>query len=197
MEIILRKQAKKEKLTRYFTGKQCKNGHVAERFTSTGKCSECSKGWCKDYSSRNTEKEKERGRRYRADNHSEILAKEKEYRDKNKDLVNARCRASAKKNILCRFTSDTCSRIGIRSKGVTKSLSYNQDEFKRRIESTFEPWMSWENYGEWEIDHIISVGELVSSGCRDIHKINALENIRALSSKENHRRKKVRYKNLV
>lgn len=29
--------------------------------------------------------------------------------------------------------------------------------FRAHIESTFEPRMSWENYGEWQIDHIIPI----------------------------------------
>ncbi len=33
------------------------------------------------------------------------------------------------------------------------------DFFKAHIESQFEPWMSWDNYGEWEIDHIIPISK--------------------------------------
>ena len=30
---------------RYFTGKPCSNGHVAQRWTKTGQCVECAKSW--------------------------------------------------------------------------------------------------------------------------------------------------------
>jgi len=43
MEIIERKAAVELGLTRYFTGKACKHGHVAERKTASGQCAECSK----------------------------------------------------------------------------------------------------------------------------------------------------------
>lgn len=36
-----RLEAKKLQVKRYFTGKPCKNGHIAERNTITGKCTEC------------------------------------------------------------------------------------------------------------------------------------------------------------
>jgi 5-methylcytosine-specific restriction endonuclease McrA len=41
MEIIKRAEARARKLTRYFTGKACKHGHIAERVTRDGKCLEC------------------------------------------------------------------------------------------------------------------------------------------------------------
>jgi len=39
--IISREEAKARGLTRYFTGKQCRHRHVAERFTSNGACLIC------------------------------------------------------------------------------------------------------------------------------------------------------------
>lgn len=38
---ISRKTAVAQKLTRYFTGKPCVAGHIADRYTSSGACSEC------------------------------------------------------------------------------------------------------------------------------------------------------------
>lgn len=43
MELIDRKTAVELGLTRYFTGKECKHGHIAERKTASGQCAECSK----------------------------------------------------------------------------------------------------------------------------------------------------------
>lgn len=41
--VINRIAAKEQSLTRYFTGKPCKNGHIFERFVSDGKCLECNR----------------------------------------------------------------------------------------------------------------------------------------------------------
>lgn len=38
-----RKEAMRQGTTRYFTGKPCKHGHIAERLVSTGACDECKK----------------------------------------------------------------------------------------------------------------------------------------------------------
>lgn len=49
MKVVLRSEAKQLGLTRYFTGKPCKYGHVSERFTSCTKCMECSRIAAKNY----------------------------------------------------------------------------------------------------------------------------------------------------
>ena len=41
LKIILRKQAIEKGLTKYFTGKPCKYGHIRERDTITGVCVGC------------------------------------------------------------------------------------------------------------------------------------------------------------
>ncbi len=51
MEIVSRENAKRLGLKRYYTGKRCKYGHVAERWV-TGRCVEC----FKDYYDSNTPK---------------------------------------------------------------------------------------------------------------------------------------------
>lgn len=43
MQIITRKEAKEKGLARYFTGKPCKHGHVAERYVCGHRCAECEK----------------------------------------------------------------------------------------------------------------------------------------------------------
>lgn len=44
MDIISRKQAQIDGLSKYFTGKLCVNGHIAERYTASGTCQECING---------------------------------------------------------------------------------------------------------------------------------------------------------
>ena len=86
--IILRSEAKSLELKRYFTGKPCKHGHIAERFTATGECHRCSqlKGIVAARNRRisNPELEREKDRiRYKKDNRKK-LANEK-WRTKNRD----------------------------------------------------------------------------------------------------------------
>jgi hypothetical protein len=46
-EIISRKEAIRSGLKRYFTGKPCKRGHIAERFVSGQRCLGCAQEWRK------------------------------------------------------------------------------------------------------------------------------------------------------
>ncbi len=43
-KIISRVQARKKGLTKYYTGKQCQNGHKAQRYVSTNLCVTCQTG---------------------------------------------------------------------------------------------------------------------------------------------------------
>ena len=58
LEIILRKEAREQGLSRYFTGKPCRNGHLEERNTNSGTCYGCSRANTKKYLK--TEKGKEK-----------------------------------------------------------------------------------------------------------------------------------------
>lgn len=73
-------------------------------------------------------------------------------------------------------------------------LGYNSNELRRHIESTWEPWMNWNNYGvaykegeprKWNIDHVKSIAKFHSEGITDIKVINALKNLRAMDARLN------------
>lgn len=49
MKIISRKQARQHKLPRYFTGRPCKNGHIAVREVNSKKCVICRREYGKRY----------------------------------------------------------------------------------------------------------------------------------------------------
>ena len=86
----MRATAKASGLTRYFTGRPCKHGHVAERFVSNGWCVECAAGANKsgaDYK-----------RRYYTENRESLRAGQKEYRERNREVINARKRGYVKAN---------------------------------------------------------------------------------------------------
>ena len=85
----------------------------------------------------------------------------------------------------------------MKRKGYTKRsntykiLGINYNEFLSYIESKFEPWMNWNNYGiytgelntGWDIDHIIPVS--IAKSEEDIVKLNHYLNFQPLCSKIN------------
>lgn len=71
-------------------------------------------------------------------------------------------------------------------KGRTeKCLGYTRHEFKRSMESKFKKGMTWDNHGDWHVDHIKPVSLFVSEGVTDPKVINALDNLQPLWAKDN------------
>lgn len=85
---------------------------------------------------------------------------------------------------------------------ILKYLPYSINELKDHIESQFESWMTWDNWGKynsntwndndsstwvWNIDHIIPQAHLLYSSMEDdnFKKCWALDNLRPYSAKKN------------
>ena len=67
-------------------------------------------------------------------------------------------------------------------------LGYSISELKEHLESKFEPWMNWDNYGtEWHIDHVVPASWFNYQRVEDIgfKKCWELENLQPLSVFEN------------
>lgn len=101
MEVVGRTEAMRLGLTRYFTGKPCKRGHIAERTCSSAICLECGrekarepsfKQKCKEYNESRVEYRKQRYLEKR----EEILEKQKKYVEKNWDVISEK-RAAMRK----------------------------------------------------------------------------------------------------
>lgn len=69
MQLIDRTDAQRLGMKRYFTGRPCKHGHIAERQTSTGHCFKCRPRWHRDFRNRDlaAARKKERDQRKRYD----------------------------------------------------------------------------------------------------------------------------------
>jgi hypothetical protein len=105
-EIISRAEAKAAGMTRYFTGKPCPKGHVAERIVSSRACLECDREKIAEYRERNPDRriaysafyyEANRDqiraaknpldRAYYEANKDKVLAQKAAYREANRDKV--------------------------------------------------------------------------------------------------------------
>src|SRR6516164_6841786 len=95
-DIIGRDEARALGLKRFFTGKPCKHGHVAERGVSNPGCMECSRGRRREGRAANLEKAKEReresARKHRAADPERARGNWRRWRAANKDKINQRDR---------------------------------------------------------------------------------------------------------
>jgi hypothetical protein len=151
------------------------------------------------------------GKEYRKTNKKILVAKQKEWKKNNPDNVKASEKkwrvnnptykpnyVKHRKSIdpLYKLTSNIRSLIrqSFRYNGIRKTTLSEQIlgcsfiEFKLHLESKFQDWMNWDNYGKyngelgygWDIDHIIP---LATATCEeDIIRLNHYTNLQPLCS---------------
>ena len=112
-----------------------------------------------------TEKNKEKIKEYRENNKEHIAIKDRKYRQKNIKRISERERKYAakriKENIEIRILDRCRKRLYKAINGTAKSaptiklIGCTVEELLKHLESQFTDGMSWDNYGEWHIDHII------------------------------------------
>jgi hypothetical protein len=180
--IIRRVDAISQGLKRYFTGKPCKNGHVAERFCASGRCSDCDK----ELQSSDSYRAKRRG--YESLPHMREKRSTYNKTEQRKNRLSEMQKESYRKNKPAFLMRLLVSRIpkmiqkGLAGCSSAEKLGYTISEFKSHIESQFKDGMTWENHGEWHIDHIRPVSSFESS---EYKLINELRNLQPLWAGEN------------
>jgi len=122
----------------------------------------------KRYCDENKDKIREYSKKYFNDNREQILKKNREWNKNNPHIVSWR-------SILKSYFR----RINGRKEGKTIDiLGYSAIELKEHIQSLFTDGMSWDNYGEWHIDHIKPVSSFDKDTLPSV--VNALTNLQPL-----------------
>ncbi|SRR5260221_14279811 len=106
MEIISRSEAKTWELKRYFTGKMCKYGHVAERWVNGCTCVRCGKDKQIAWNLANPEKVRERWKRKHAANSEKRNAARRAYRAANLEKEREHSRRRYAEKIRAEVSSD-------------------------------------------------------------------------------------------
>lgn len=129
------------------------------------------KEWSRKYNLKNIDRKRELGRKYYHDNkeraqeyrlkNKENIKKQKQkYYSENKEHINRHTKERRRTDINFKITHNLRTRLRKALKGINKSASTIEligctiDELRRHIESQFKPWMTWKNYGLWDIDHV-------------------------------------------
>lgn len=114
-----------------------------------------------------------------------------EYCKNNRNKINKARSKRLKNDKLFKIRINTSKRINeiFRKKFLTKKKGFNdytgcsRKELFNHIESKFQPGMTWENYGEWEIDHIYPLSLAKSE--EEIYKLANYNNLQPLWKFEN------------
>lgn len=136
-------------------------------------CKECHK--CN--SSRNyREKRKEKKKRieeWREDNPGYF----KEYFSRPENIARYRLTKKLNENFSGRHGYD-----------VKKITGLSEEEFKKYMEKQFQDGMSWDNYGEWHIDHIVPCASFDLNKSHHVEECFYYTNLQPLWAEDNRRK---------
>lgn len=136
----------------------------------------------KQWYEKNKERLREKGKQYRNEHRTEI---NEYWRVRRQSDPAVRLRHNVSTVIGAALKADNGSKKG---QSVMKYLPYTMEELKAHIESQFNEFMTWENYGSyWHLDHIYPQCLLPYESLEhpNFQKCWALENLRPLEAIEN------------
>ena len=145
---------------------------------------------------------KEKRKQYYLDNKERISEQKKEYNKQwyqdNKEKKNAYSKQYQKEQYnsdplfkfktICRSrTREAFKQKSWRKNGGTeKLLGCDYETAMNHIEKQFEPWMNWDNHGEWEIDHIIPLASANTK--EEMNLLFNYKNLQPLLAEDNRRK---------
>lgn len=144
--------------------------------------------------SENREQELDNKRQWQAKNAEHCAEYNRQWADKNRERKRQnhkeyqrqlrRDPAHRLHQRISRGMRKSLSRLGMRKGGESweKMLGYDRLELKAHLERQFRPGMTWDNMGDWHIDHIIP---LASFDADDIAAAWSITNLRPLWASEN------------
>lgn len=147
----------------------------------------------------NREQILERKKDYHIENKKDILKQKAEYRKENQDKIIKWRENNKERNVIGQANYrkskphvvawrsvlySTLKRLDTAKAGYTiDMLGYSATDLKNHLESQFTEGMTWENHGDWHIDHRVPVTAFTSDA--DIKEVCALSNLQPLWAFDN------------
>lgn len=172
----------------------CRPCHNATNKESRGRNLEASRQSSERWRAAHADQAKARQRKWREDNRERFTGMVMDWRKRNPDKVRAADEArrltpewKLKRTISSRL------RLLLQDKAGRKTvdlIGYTTAELRAHLERQFQPGMTWDNYGEWHVDHIVPVASFTFTGIDDpqIKRAWSLPNLRPIWAQENMRK---------
>lgn len=152
------------------------------------------------------EANKNKAKQYYEANKDRLKQQNKQYREANKDKINEYQKNRKLNDVLFKLSGNIRALINVSLKrsGYKKTsktfliLGCTFEEFKTHLESKFEDWQNWDNYGlyngsanyGWDIDHITPNSSAITED--ELIKLNHYTNLKPLCSYTNRVLKKAK-----
>jgi hypothetical protein len=148
-------------------------------------CKECKNKYKKEYREKNKDEINRKNKEYENKNTEKIKIRKKKYHSRKdiKYIDNERMKKFYKDNPHVRawrsLLYSTLKRMNKPKEGHTIDLlGYSALDLKLHLESLFTEGMTWDNHGEWHIDHIKQI--ILFNKDTDPSIVNTLSNLRPL-----------------
>jgi len=141
------------------------------------------------------EKKRTSSKKYRATNPSKVLETQRKYREANIELVREKARLymceKYKNNIEYKIKVCISSRLrqslkaNKKNKPWCKYVDYSINDLMVHLEKLFTDGMCFDNYGEWEIDHVRPIASYNLTNEKELTECWKIENLQPLWRKDN------------
>jgi hypothetical protein len=175
-------------------------------------CRECARAYSAAHAIANADKRKEQGRAYYIAHKAESNARSANNYAENKDAYASRMKTSRARrpehyrelarsyqrrrrltDVELRLRSrlsaqlNYCLKTGKGGKTTEATVGYSIAELRAHLERQFTKGMSWENMGEWHVDHIVPLASFTITGPDDpeLRRAWSLPNLRPLWAADN------------
>lgn len=154
-------------------------------------CSSCQKPKSKEWKQNNPEHVTQYGRDYNKSHKKQISEKNQKYQQTNKLQINKRVRLAKRNNIQFKLAANLRTRLWFALKKNQKygsavaGLGCSLIRLKEYLESKFQNGMTWNNYGEWHIDHIKPLSKFNLTNKKEFFEACHYTNLQPLWAKDN------------
>lgn len=178
------------------------------------RCKKCSNNRTKEWRSKNIDKVLQYGRdkyiktreerinyskKYRAENPDKVKEYRNEYNRTHKEELKEKrkiyCRDKYKTDVTYRIRHSMSHRfrdaVVLKQQGRSwnEYVDYSVDDLLTHLEKQFVDGMSWDNYGEWHIDHRIPIASFDLTNVEQIKDCWSLSNLQPLWAIDNMKKK--------